>query len=59
MICEADGRSEVEAMLADLPLTRAGFLGTEIIEFEPFHLWTTLFARPIGGTSADQEKAKL
>ena len=51
MICEANERSEVEAMLADLPLAKAGFLDTEVIELKPFDLWTTLFARPVGGRS--------
>jgi hypothetical protein len=48
MVCEADDRSEVEAMLANLPLAKAGFLDTQVIELKPFSLWQTLFERHAG-----------
>ena len=43
MICEAEDRSQVEEMLANLPLANAGLLDTQIIELKPFSLWQTLF----------------
>ena len=45
MICEANDRQEVEEMLANLPLSRAGLLDTEVIELMPFELGRTLFQR--------------
>ena len=45
MVCEAEDRFEVEAMLANLPLAKAGFLDTQVIELKPFELWQTLFER--------------
>ncbi len=47
MVCEANDRSEVEAMLANLPLAKAGFLDTQVIELKPFRLWQTLFQKPM------------
>jgi hypothetical protein len=47
MVCEAEDRSEVEEMLANLPLAKAGFLDTQIIELKPFGLWQTLFKGPL------------
>ncbi len=47
MVCEAEDRSEVEEMLANLPLAKAGFLDTQIIELKPFELWQTLFQKPL------------
>lgn len=43
MVCEADDRAEVEEMLSNLPLAKAGFLDTQVIELRPFGLWQTLF----------------
>jgi hypothetical protein len=47
MVCEADDRSEVEEMLANLPLVKAGFLDTQVIGVKPFGLWSALFASEI------------
>jgi hypothetical protein len=43
MVCEAEDRIEVEEMLARLPLAKAGFLDTQVIELKPFELWQALF----------------
>lgn len=43
MVCEANDRAEVEEMLTNLPLAKAGFLDTQVIELSPFGLWQTLF----------------
>lgn len=47
MVCEADDRTEVQTMLENLPLAKAGFLDTQIIEIKPFELWQTLFQSPL------------
>src|SRR3974390_2572465 len=45
MVCEATDRSEVEEMLANLPLAKARLLDIQIIELKPFGLWQTLFRK--------------
>jgi hypothetical protein len=50
MICEAEGRSDVEEMLAGLPLAKAGLLDTQVIELKPCTLWQTLFSRTVTQT---------
>lgn len=54
MVCEADDRSAVEEMLANLPLAQAGFLDTQVIEVKPFGLWQTLFVRGLGTSARSQ-----
>ena len=46
MVCESESHQEVEEMLANLPLAKAGFLDTQVIELKPFGLWQTLFRKP-------------
>ncbi len=47
MVCETEDRTEVEEMLANLPLAKAGFLDTQVIELKPFELWQVLFKKPL------------
>jgi muconolactone delta-isomerase len=46
LLFEADGQSQVEAQVAQLPLVEAGAATVEVLPLVPFTGWALLFAPP-------------